>query len=57
MSTQANNDLADEVANHLPILGDTCDPDDDNDNVPDTSDNCPFVYNPSQVCVCVCVCV
>ncbi|HET8944746.1 MAG TPA: thrombospondin type 3 repeat-containing protein [Dehalococcoidia bacterium] len=28
--------------------GDICDPDDDNDTVPDLSDNCPTVANPSQ---------
>ena len=29
-------------------LGDVCDDDDDNDGVPDTSDNCPQVVNPLQ---------
>ena len=29
-------------------LGDACDPDDDNDGVPDVSDNCPLVSNPDQ---------
>jgi hypothetical protein len=29
-------------------LGDACDPDDDNDGVPDVSDNCPLVANPDQ---------
>ena len=28
--------------------GDACDPDDDNDGVPDGADNCPLVPNPSQ---------
>ena len=28
--------------------GDACDPDDDNDNVFDTVDNCRLVYNPDQ---------
>jgi hypothetical protein len=28
--------------------GDVCDPDDDNDTVPDVTDNCPFVPNPGQ---------
>jgi hypothetical protein len=30
------------------LLDDACDPDDDNDTVPDTKDNCPLVPNPSQ---------
>ncbi|XP_010877291.1 thrombospondin-1-like [Esox lucius] len=29
-------------------LGDACDPDDDNDGIPDDRDNCPMVYNPAQ---------
>lgn len=29
-------------------LGDACDPDDDNDGVPDGADNCPLVPNPGQ---------
>ncbi len=29
-------------------LGNTCDPDDDNDGVPDVSDNSPLVPNPYQ---------
>jgi hypothetical protein len=29
-------------------IGDECDPDDDNDGIPDVSDNCPLVYNPDQ---------
>jgi hypothetical protein len=29
-------------------LGDACDPDDDNDTVPDTGDNCPLVANATQ---------
>jgi hypothetical protein len=37
---QANNDGD--------ALGDACDPDDDNDTVPDVTDNCPFVPNPDQ---------
>ncbi len=28
--------------------GDVCDPDNDNDGIPDASDNCPFVDNPGQ---------
>jgi len=38
---QANNDGD--------ALGDVCDPDDDNDTVPDTSDNCPFAANANQL--------
>lgn len=34
--------------NDLDGMGDLCDTDDDNDGVPDTSDNCPFVSNSSQ---------
>lgn len=30
------------------LTGDACDPDDDNDNVFDTVDNCRLVYNPDQ---------
>jgi hypothetical protein len=30
-------------------IGDACDPDIDNDTVPNGSDNCPLVYNPDQV--------
>jgi hypothetical protein len=30
-------------------LGDACDPDGDNDGVPDVGDNCPAVSNPDQV--------
>uniref|UniRef100_A0A7N9AUD5 Thrombospondin 1b n=1 Tax=Mastacembelus armatus TaxID=205130 RepID=A0A7N9AUD5_9TELE len=29
-------------------IGDACDSDDDNDDIPDDRDNCPFVYNPRQ---------
>ena len=29
-------------------IGDVCDPDDDNDTVPDFRDNCPLTYNPAQ---------
>ena len=29
-------------------MGDACDPDDDNDGVPDTTDNCHYVPNPGQ---------
>ena len=29
-------------------LGDACDPDDDNDGVLDTADNCPVDSNPGQ---------
>lgn len=29
-------------------FGDVCDPDDDNDGVPDTTDNCPLTVNPEQ---------
>jgi hypothetical protein len=30
-------------------IGNVCDPDDDNDLVPDQSDNCPSTTNPSQI--------
>jgi hypothetical protein len=30
-------------------LGNACDPDDDNDGVPDGSDNCPLIGNPDQL--------
>jgi alpha-tubulin suppressor-like RCC1 family protein len=30
------------------LIGNSCDPDDDNDGVPDGTDNCPLVYNPNQ---------
>lgn len=30
-------------------LGDACDPDKDNDGIPNTPDNCPFVVNPDQM--------
>ena len=33
--------------NSLP--GDACDDDDDNDGVPDGTDNCPLVSNPDQL--------
>uniref|UniRef100_A0A8C5SUH6 Thrombospondin 1 n=1 Tax=Laticauda laticaudata TaxID=8630 RepID=A0A8C5SUH6_LATLA len=29
-------------------IGDACDDDDDNDNIPDDRDNCPFNFNPQQ---------
>lgn len=29
-------------------IGNACDPDDDNDGIPDELDNCPWVYNPEQ---------
>src|SRR3989338_5905688 len=29
-------------------IGDVCDPDEDNDGVPDTTDNCPLTANPDQ---------
>lgn len=29
-------------------LGNLCDPDDDDDGVPDDIDNCPVAYNPNQ---------
>lgn len=29
-------------------IGDACDPDADNDGIPNSSDNCPFVKNPDQ---------
>ena len=32
----------------LYFLGDICDNDDDNDNIPDDVDNCPLVVNPNQ---------
>ena len=34
--------------NELDGLGDICDPDDDNDEIPDTEDNCRYEYNPVQ---------
>ncbi|HKG37130.1 MAG TPA: thrombospondin type 3 repeat-containing protein, partial [Solirubrobacterales bacterium] len=39
-ANQANNDGD--------ALGDACDPDDDNDGVPDAADNCATVSNPGQ---------
>jgi hypothetical protein len=30
-------------------LGDACDPDIDNDGVPNGADNCPYVPNPDQL--------
>ena len=30
-------------------MGDACDPDDDNDGLLDGSDNCPLVFNPTQI--------
>ena len=30
-------------------LGDACDPDDDNDTIPDTKDKCPLVPDPLQM--------
>jgi hypothetical protein len=44
----ANNDLGLEIAGNLPMEGDVCDADDDNDGEIDTTDNCPFTDNPSQ---------
>jgi Zn-dependent metalloprotease len=38
--TQVNSDLDPD--------GDVCDPDDDNDGVPDVDDNCDNIYNPEQ---------
>jgi hypothetical protein len=35
--------------NDLDGIGDVCDPDDDNDGIPDETDNCPFTANPDQV--------
>lgn len=40
-ASQKNWDLADETAKGLPIEGDACDPDDDNDGVPDDVDAFP----------------
>ena len=31
------------------ISGDVCDKDDDNDGIPDSSDNCPLISNPHQL--------
>ena len=33
----------------ISFAGDACDVDDDNDGVPDTTDNCPFVSNANQL--------
>jgi hypothetical protein len=34
--------------NELDGLGDLCDPDDDNDEIPDAQDNCLYAFNPGQ---------
>jgi len=46
--TQANNDLALEIAAAEEPRGDACDDDDDNDEVNDAADNCPLVANLDQ---------
>lgn len=43
---QENNDKADEASQNLPLRGDACDEDDDNDGVLDNApDACPFFKN------------
>jgi hypothetical protein len=44
-----NDDNPNQADNDLDDLGDVCDPDDDDDTVPDATDNCPLVENPDQL--------
>lgn len=44
-----NSDQLDTDNDHR---GDACDPDKDNDGIPNHQDNCPLVYNPDQKMIC-----